>query len=260
MVKAILCALTKPLSASEPFRRLFGKWRGLWLWFSLRRHLWRRHGDLHKVNVPGLRHPLFLRARTSDVLVFTQIFVERELDFNLSHAPRTIVDAGANIGLASLYFSSRFPNAKILALEVEHDNFELLRLNTQGYPNVRCVRKALWSRNGFVNVVNPTADPWAFQVAGQTQRTKDSIPAVAVDDLIRQFDGRIDLLKVDIEGAELGVLRAGAERWMDRIGTIAVELHDHIQPGCTEALEKALNGRPHRKSKSGEYTVVYLAD
>src|SRR5262245_59178053 len=92
-------------------------------------------GELVRVQVPPLQ-PLFLRAGTSAILIFRQLFIRRELDFPLPGAPAVIIDAGANIGLASLYFAARFPQARILALEVEPSNFRMLTLNTRDYPQV----------------------------------------------------------------------------------------------------------------------------
>ena len=120
----MLNVVARMARASEKYRRRFGQIAGFVLWFQLRRHLRATKGALHRVRVPGLRCPIFLRAGTSDVLVFIQIFVERELEFDMNEVPSSIVDAGANIGLASLYFAHRFPAAKIVALEVDQANFE----------------------------------------------------------------------------------------------------------------------------------------
>ena len=65
-------------------------------------------------------------------------------------------------------------------------------------------------------------------------------------------------MKVDIEGAEKEVFQRGMGAWIDRIGVIAVELHDNINPGCSKALDEGLAGRNHRLSRSGEYTIVQM--
>ncbi len=247
------------MMASQKYRRRFGQVAGFLLWFHLRQHLKSTRGTWHEVRVPSLGHPIFLRAGTSDVLVFIQIFIDGELDFSMPEEPSSIVDAGANIGLASLYFAQRFPKAKIVALEVDQSNFELLTKNTKGYANITCVRKALWSRQAQLNILNPTDEPWAFRVGEVARADGTSIAALGVDDLVGQFDGkRIDLLKVDIEGAEKEVFQNGMGTWIDRIGVIAVELHDNIMPGCSKALNEGLAGKNHRVSRSGEFTIVQL--
>lgn len=245
--------------ASEKYRRRYGQFAGFVLWFRLRRHMKAVKGSLHRVSVPGLRHPIFLRAGTSDVLVFIQIFIERELEFDAREVPSTIVDAGANIGLASVYFSHRFPKAKVVALEVDQANFELLTRNTSGYANITCIRKALWSGEAQLGILNPKDEPWAFRVGEVSANSSAAISAVGVADLAGQFQSqRIDLLKIDIEGAEKKVFQEGVGAWIDRVGVIAVELHDNIMPGCSKALEEALAGTLCHTSRSGEYTIVHL--
>jgi FkbM family methyltransferase len=183
------------------------------------------------------------------------------LDFQMSEDPTTIVDAGANIGLASLYFAHRFPKAKIVALEVDQSNFDLLVRNTKAYANVTCLKKALWSKQAQLNILNPTDEPWAFRVGEVANDDGTSIPALGVDDLLVEFEsGRIDLLKMDIEGAEKEVFQNRTDKWIDRIGVIAVELHDHIAPGASQSLNEALRGRRHQESASGEYTIIRLTD
>lgn len=246
-------------TASKKYRRRYGQIAGFLLWFQLRRHMKAVRGTLHKVHVPNLLHPIFLRAGTSDVLVFIQIFIERELEFEMAVDPSSIVDAGANIGLASLYFAQRFPKSKILALEVDRNNFDLLTRNTSGYSNITCVQKALWSGQAQLSILNPTDEPWAFRVGEVSGEDGTAIPALGVYDLISQFESQhIDLLKVDIEGAEKEVFQKGMDKWIDRVGLIAVELHDNIVPGCSKALTEALATKNHRASTSGEYTIVQL--
>ncbi|MDQ3234697.1 MAG: FkbM family methyltransferase [Pseudobdellovibrionaceae bacterium] len=251
--------LARVAIASEKYRRRYGQIAGFLLWFRLRRHMKAIRGTLHKVRVPGLAHPIFLRAGTSDVLVFIQIFIERELEFEMAEEPLSIVDAGANIGLASLYFAKRFPKSKIVALEVDRANFDLLTKNTSGYPNITCIRKALWSGQAQLSILNPTDEPWAFRVGEVSDGDGNSIPALGVCDLVGQFESqRIDLLKVDIEGAGKEVFKNGTDQWIDRIGVLAVELRDNIVPGCSKAFVEALVGKNHRTSRSGEYGIAQL--
>jgi FkbM family methyltransferase len=256
----MLNIIAKIARASEAFRRRYGTVAGFVLWFRLRQHVRAQRGALHKVCVPGLRHPVFVRAQTSDVLVFIQIFVDGELEFSLPQKPSSIVDAGANIGLASIYFANRFPSSIILALEVEESNFELLKRNASFYPNITCVRKALWSGPAYLTIVNPMGESWAFRVGTSTSDNAASIPAVGVKELVQEFEGhRIDLLKIDIEGAEKEVFKNGMDQWINQVGTIAVELHDNIEPGCRNALVEGLKGLNRSMHQLGEYTIVTKA-
>ena len=76
-----------------------------------------------------VRHPFSIRVRTSDYSCFRQVFVLQEYALDARWQPKTIVDAGANIGLASIYFANAFPSSRIVAVEPERGNFRLLQKN-----------------------------------------------------------------------------------------------------------------------------------
>jgi len=241
-------------------RKRYGSLPGLRLGLALRRDYTLEPGTPFRAPVPTLPHPVWLRAGTSDAEVLMQILIWEELRFELPAPPRLIVDAGANIGLASVWLAHRYPGARVIALEAERGNFEVLRRNVAPYPNVEPRLQALWSHPTRLRITNPDASAHGFQVGeGEpTGRADDgSVEAVDVPALLREAGaGRIDLLKLDVEGAEVEILRDGAAHWIDHIGTLAVELHDRFRPGCTEALERAVTGRGFSRRTVGEYLVL----
>ena len=103
------------------------KWFGVrGLYFTLQNKLLTTP-QLVEVSVPGIKHPLFLRLKTSDIEVYGKIFAGQEYRFEALKQPKVIVDAGANIGLASVFFANAFPEATIIAIEPEETNFTLLK-------------------------------------------------------------------------------------------------------------------------------------
>lgn len=203
---------------------------------SIARHrITGRHGRI-QVGVPGIEHPITLRLGTSDHRVFRDIFQRHEYLFNPPEPPETIVDTGANIGLASIYFANRWPKAKIIAIEPDPENFEILRENVRHYRNIVPIQVAVWKENTMLNLSDPGGGSWAMQtktdhnghVAGVT------MPFIMG---VHSLD-RIDLLKMDIEGAEKEVFE-GHEEWIDRVGSIAIETHDRFKPGSHAAVMKA---------------------
>ena len=68
---------------------------------------------------PGILYPVQVRARTTDVDVYGQVLLDYEYSFDLPFSPETIIDVGANIGMASIYFLHRYPKARIIAIEPE---------------------------------------------------------------------------------------------------------------------------------------------
>jgi FkbM family methyltransferase len=212
-----------------------------------------------EVLVPGVEHPVHLRLRTTDTSLLEEIIIYAEYDWAFQSEPMVIVDAGANIGLSAGFFARKYPKARIVAIEPEPGNFETLLKNVAPYPNVTPLRAALWSENCDLNLFDSDQGEWGFQTrsaaAADTKRKVGMVPGVTVDQLMAQFDlPCIDLLKVDIEGSEKEVF-ADASRWIGRVNTIVVELHDRFKAGCSRSFYAATRdfaGEWHK----GEITVV----
>jgi hypothetical protein len=101
---------------------LFGP-KGVFL--AVRSRAFRRTSQIG-VAISGIRHPLYLRLRNSDVTLLRCIFLEGEYDWLFSKQPQVIVDAGANVGFTSVVFANRYPEARILAIEPESSNCEVI--------------------------------------------------------------------------------------------------------------------------------------
>ena len=94
-----------------------------------------------KVSIPGYAHSVYLRNCPSDTQIFTQIFLREELKIDLKLPPKTIIDGGANIGLATLYLKNNYPDATIYSIEPDHSNFKILQKNTNPYKAVLVITK-----------------------------------------------------------------------------------------------------------------------
>lgn len=115
--------------------------------------------------VPGHDYDVELRLFTSDIPIFHQVFAARDYDSPaLPATAGTIVDLGANIGLASVFFALRYPSARIFALEPDPKNFAALVRNTTGFwPRVVTREGAAWTHDGQIRLrhedarANPSA-------------------------------------------------------------------------------------------------------
>jgi FkbM family methyltransferase len=203
----------------------------------------------------GFRHPVVCRNETSDFIVLRQIVGRQEVAFSLHPRPDTIIDAGANIGLASVLFANRWPEARILAVEPEARNFALLQQNTSPYPQIQCLRAALWNARLPLTITNPEAEAFAFQVApNEGFESSDVIPGVTVFDLMDRLNTkRLGLLKIDIEGAEKHVLSRNCCAWLSRVNAVAVEPHERYSPGILKQLDEVFTG--WIRHQQGEYRV-----
>ena len=217
------------------------------LWFSLRESL----GDTREVSVTRGHRRIAFRLGTSDIIVWFSVLTRKDYEMTLPRNPRTIVDAGAYIGLSAIYFAERYPEAAIVAVEPEPSNFALLVRNTKSFANIVPLNCALWSEDGEVDLYARTTGHWAYSIgvgAHSPRRSVGRVKAVSMNTLLTMLGaGQLGLLKIDVEGAEKDIF-AHAAGWIHRIDTILAELHDRFVPGCKEAFLKATIGFRHDMS------------
>jgi len=208
----------------------------------------------------GIPHPIRLRAGSSDSAVVVQIFDTRELAIDLPFAPRTIIDAGANTGISAIWFANAYPEASILAIEPDRENFALCQENTRPYPKIRCVNAALWHQAGKLVLENPGSLAWARRF--EEREKSDPAPGVEVEAItMRQAielsgGDPVDILKLDIEGAERELFRH-EDGWMKQVRVLILELHEEASPGCEAALENVLSRSSYRRKQQGEKIVLF---
>ncbi len=198
------------------------------------------------VAVPsGSNGVVYIRPNTADQFVYDEVFRGGEYALDAPEPPKLIVDAGAHIGLASVFFAQRWPEAKIISIEPDSANFRMLYRNTRQFPNITPIHSGVWSKDTPAQDREPPkARLWSFRVV----ESEDGFPAITIDSIIREY-GRIDLLKLDIEGSEKTVLEH-SKNWIHAISMLVIELHDRHVPGCSDALEAAIAGIEFQRSMS----------
>lgn len=236
---------------------VFGRRRARWL-------LWReRRGSTSLVSMVYAGQRCWLRLNSTDPLVWYSVFIQQDYGAELPFHPQTIVDAGAYTGLSSIYFAHRYPDATILAIEPDPENFDLLVKNVEAWPRIQPIHAALWRTDSSVRVI-PTCDgQWASLVCDDdtvVSLSRSPIPTpikgISVEGLMSQFGlDAIDLMKIDIEGAEKDVFSAPAT-WVRDVGAIFIELHDRFRPGCTETVFAATAGFEHWEVSAMTHLIV----
>jgi len=187
------------------------------------RRIWSKKNGLQEIAVPGLAHPVSLRCGTADASTFEKIFVWNDYDLDYPAGVKRVIDAGANIGLSAVYFATRFPEAKVVAIEPQSENYALLQRNTKHYPRVIPLHAALWSDDTTLGLSNPDDRVDSYQYSRDA--AVETVPAFNMTSVLARFDmPRVDLLKIDIEGAEREVFAAKPD-WVRRVGMFIIELH-----------------------------------
>lgn len=209
--------------------------------------LWRHSPRITKVHTAEVkmrnRGTIHLRAGESDVAAVREVFGKGQYNIQafpsvssriMSHYSEIInrgrvpiiIDAGANIGAASLWFASQYKEAGIVAIEPEYENFRVLRKNSEFNGRIRALHAAIGSSAGFVSV-HSTGLGWA----SQTTRSDSGIQMITIEDAAASISmGELFIVKIDIEGFEKDLFSANTE-WLDQAFVVFVEPHDWMLPG-----------------------------
>jgi len=197
---------------------------------------------------------MHLRAGTTDLAIFDQIFAMQDCAVPFALRASLIIDGGAHIGCAAVYYARRYRNARIVAIEAERGNYEMLKQNVASLPNIVPIHGALWSEGGKLAIADPGAQTWAFQV---TESAEGDIPAFTIDDILAMSgQTEIGLLKLDIEGTEARVFAADCSAWLSRTHVINIELHDRLVTNCTGAFLAAIAPHGFSRRRRTQHNVV----
>jgi FkbM family methyltransferase len=208
------------------------------------------------------KYPLSCRQNTSDIDVFYQIFLVQEYAClkNISNV-NWIIDCGANVGYSSVYFLNCFPESRIIAIEPDLNNFEILKKNLEPYKDrVTLIHSAIWSQNTGLKISDiPYGEKqeWSIQVRTCLPGETPDIEAVDLETVIKEAQiKKVSLLKMDIEGAEAVVFAENYQFWLPIIEKIVIEIHDNTEFGsASDVFFQAIRDRQFDISKSGELTI-----
>ena len=210
-----------------------------------------------RIRVSGNR--VWLRPWTSDYAAYHQVFRQKEyagVDEIVN--VRSVIDCGANIGLASIYFLNRFPQATVLAVEPDPENIALCRQNLQPYSaRAKVIQGAVWSHRERLVVIPSKfglGEKWGMQVRPFQSGDPEKSAVDAFDILSLLTDAKldqVDILKIDIERSELIVFARSADSWLPRVRNLVIELHDE---DCSRTVFSALEHYDYRLMRRGDLT------
>ncbi len=145
----------------------------------------------------------------------------------------TIIDIGAAIGEYSLYAALAKPGVRVFAFEPFSDSYQILHKNLviNGLQTVKAFQKAVWGRTGTLNLNLETGEP--LQIYSYDAKSGDDksegllVEALSLEEAIQSIQiDKVDLLKMDCEGAEYEILRNASRETLAKIDRIIMEYHD----------------------------------
>jgi FkbM family methyltransferase len=210
---------------------------------------------------------VLLRPATNDLFTFEEVMLIQVYSHVLQclRDARSVIDLGANIGLASLYFLHHYQNCRVLAVEPEGMNFRLLANNLAPYVatgRAHALRAAFWKDDVPV-VFEPGARPEDVNKGSVRSRSEftNLEPDTAVDGLgilsiiKRSGFSTVDLMKIDIEGGEEHIF-SGELSWLKRVRCIAVEFHN--QTRTLSDFDAIANAHGFTVSEPNPHTVIAM--
>jgi FkbM family methyltransferase len=169
----------------------------------------------------SLAHPILIRPGTHDAgTVINNIVREEYGHFPMPAEPKWLIDAGAYIGDTCAYFLSKFPALRAIALEPNPSSYEIARENLKPYGERAVLEKlGLYSEEKVLFFAGDGLEA-SISTSG-TQIACTTLAAI----MARHSITHVDILKLDIEGAEDAIFRANPEAWLGSIGLLILEIH-----------------------------------
>ncbi|MDQ3047791.1 MAG: FkbM family methyltransferase [Bacteroidota bacterium] len=153
-----------------------------------------------------------------------EIFKKEIYKFNSSKKDPVIIDCGANIGMSVIYFKQQFPQARLTAFEPDPHIFSILKKNVQsfGYDDITLLNNALWDSEKDLDFSSEGAD--AGRISSGNEKNNIKIKTLQ---LSKFLDQPVDLLKIDIEGAEYTVLKE-CQSGLKNVSKMFLEYHSFL--------------------------------
>lgn len=198
-----------------------------------------------RLRLTGYPNQIYVRRKGSDRSIFWQCLVTRQYDlkpFPVHNAAMQaryqsivqsgdtplIIDCGGNIGLAAIWFAKVFPKAKVISVEPDKANHEVLKKNIEHRDNITPILGAVWSRREEIYLEGGGRGGAGSSVT--INRESEAITAYTIDDILQLEPDAIPfLIKIDIEGAQKNLFSENTD-WVAKFPCVILELEDWLLP------------------------------
>lgn len=264
MLKAEKAGPTARLAFSQRLRQKAQNLRRYWFLYRtlrdgasvIQRH--RHHVALASIT---LRDGTLLRhspTRSGFIETFFEIWQDEVYRIARAHeiGDGIVIDAGAHVGLFSIWAAREYPQCRVLAFEPFSENFTLLQQNLRAARAmaVTAEQAALGRQTGF-GVMQEVGDRSLDHRF--VPSSEGGVPIVTFGDVLQRIAParRVALFKIDIEGSEYDLFEGASDQALSQVERFAIEYHDHLRPGTLDFLTARLRSTHHVRSVAtvGEY-------
>lgn len=197
---------------------------------------------------------VFIRIYAGDMDIFYEIFYKKIYELPESPEKCVIIDAGANVGFAALYFLHLMPGATIYCIEPDPDNFIFLQKNLKPEIESGKVKPVMAGLSGIDSFMNLRSSYLKYNTSlvGGGDEGSIRVATYSVATFMNQFNiDNAGLFKIDIEGSEENVFK-GDISWLSNISEVIIEFHSkQIKKMCVEKfVSQGFNYLPHTNRKN----------
>jgi FkbM family methyltransferase len=185
----------------------------------------------YNLDLPTGKHTVYLRTFRGDLGIFYESFWQKVYSVDIQRKDNGLifVDAGAHIGMASLFFLEHYNTAMVYSIEPDSSNIRLLRknLSTEIAANQVTVIPCAISGNEGTALLDNSGWSYNSRLKEGSHLSVDGefVPVKTMDNIIREYNiNHIDLLKIDIEGSESGLFADNTD-WLKIVKILIIEIH-----------------------------------
>lgn len=239
------------------FRQLSGNrhvFRFVW------RYLLASNGQIISIYLKKIDQKVYFRKNSIDLMsIRVNHNFNQFMPCTFNKEAINIVDAGAFIGDTALILRWLYPKARICSIEPDKENQQIFKLNTQHDPGIKLVKAAVWYNQEAVVVTDPLHRADGYQVQSANNNMGTGCSAMTIPEIMIACEmDFIHILKLDIEGAELDLFTKGSLSWLENVGVIVLEIHEHLFPGIKAQISDVLMPLTQQHLKIRENDIFIL--
>lgn len=222
---------------------------------SFTREYFKRDGEGTRRTYDWNGIPVTYRSGTSDAGLIYNILLRRGRKSEYAPPPeaklrredvRLVLDIGANIGIASVYFAASYPNAVVHAFEPDPANCEVLTANARALPRIQVHPFALGAADGELELFDSddksNLGGYSAHGLGINPGRSKKVPVRHAGRALAELGvERADILKIDTEGAEWEILTALDPKLLGGVRLIMGELHGRRDFELLHFLQPSFN-------------------
>ena len=176
-----------------------------------------------KYHIYKNKYKVAFRDSPTFLISINELFINEFYKFRTDNDRPKIIDCGSYIGTSILYFKVNYPNAVITGFEPDEKNYSILKqnLDSWNFHDTNALNAAIWIKNGSISFNSAGNMSSRIETNPAGSNDKGSVKCIRLNDLLNE---EIDFLKIDIEGAELAVIKDCSDN-LKNVKKLFVEYH-----------------------------------